>query len=151
MAFLRNKWALAALVILCWAIASSSALGYYYLKFQELSNLLKEYEKYVIHVNICINSTEYDGKILWHNNTLVPLGYSLLQATELVASVNATPYGWGYLVDAINGIWSNETHYWLWYCWDGQTNSWKFGEVGADQHILQDGETVKWQYEESPW
>ena len=123
----------------------SLVAGYYYMKFQYLAKILEECQNYVLHVNICIDYG--NGTLVWHNNTIVPVGCTLLNATKIVAEVTATQYDWGYSVDAINGVHSNSTHFWIWYHWDNETKDWKYGEVASDQYVLSDEETVRWRYE----
>jgi len=41
LAFLKNKWALAAMGILCWAIAASLVSGYYYYQYNDLVTRLE--------------------------------------------------------------------------------------------------------------
>lgn len=121
-----------------------SIAGYYYLEYQ---NLLKTLKGCVMHIDICINYTEWNGTIAWYNDTIVPLGCNLLSATEKIAIVNYT-YWASYqasFVDAINGVWNNNPYYWMWYRWNGV--DWEYGLVGADRYILSPNEIVRWRYE----
>lgn len=121
--------------------------GYYHMEYQNLLKKLEEYESCVMHINICINYKEWNGTVVWYNNTLVPLGCNLLNATQRVAVVNYT-YSPSYeasFVNAINNIWNSGNNYWIWYLWTG--NSWEYGPVGADIYILSPNETVMWRYE----
>jgi hypothetical protein len=123
--------------------------GYYYMKYQNLLQTLKEYESCVIHVNICIDYKEWNGTIVWYNNTIVPIGCDLLSATKKIAVVNCTywPSYQSYFVDAINNVWKNdhEGKYWMWYQWTGE--GWRYGQDAADDYILSPNETVMWRYE----
>jgi hypothetical protein len=132
-------------------VLGASLAGYYYMKYQEAMRLLREYEKVTIRVNICLNYG--NGTVKWYNNTLVPLGYDLLSATKLIAMVNSTYWEsyQSYSVDAINGVWNNQTHYWMWLKWNTETNEWEYPLVSADQHLLSKGETVMWRYEVPSW
>ncbi len=136
----------ATLAILVWAVFTTSLFGYYYLRFQEYASLSREYEAVTMRVNIAIDYG--NGTTDWHNNTLVPLGATLLNATETVADVQCTPYPQyqAVFIDAINDIPTTETHYWWWKYWDAETHEWKDGEKGADIHKLKPLETVMWQY-----
>jgi|YelNatPaOPRAMG01_1025707.scaffolds.fasta_scaffold16962_2 hypothetical protein len=117
--------------------------GYYYMECQSLLEKIKEYEGCVMRVNICINN----GTAVWYNGTLVLAGCDLLSATKRIAIVNYTywPSYKASFVDAINNVWNNETHYWMWYRWTN--NGWEYGPVGADTYILSPNETVMWRYE----
>jgi len=121
--------------------------GYYYIEYQNLLAKLEEYKGQVMRVNICINYEGWNGTIVWHNGTLVLAGCDLLSATKRVAVVNYTYWQsmQASFVDAINNIWNNGTHYWMWYRWTN--NGWDYGPVGADRYILSPNETVMWRYE----
>ena len=114
---------------------------------QNLTSLLQQYESCIMRVNICIDYG--NGTVLWHNQTIVPLGCNLLQATRMVAVVNSTywPAYRASFVDAINGVWNKGAYYWMWYYWDKDSKTWKYGNCGADLYVLSDGETVRWRYE----
>lgn len=142
----------ALFLILGWittAAVIGQVAGYYYMRCLEYERLLKEYESCVIRVNICIDYYGWNGTIIWHNNTIVPLGCNLFEATKKVVTVNATywPAFNSHFVDAINGVWRNQTYFWMWYRWDNATKTWIYGNVGPDLYILSDGEIIKWRYE----
>ena len=142
----KRTLTLATLAILVWAALTTTLFGYYYLRFQEYVNLSREYEAVTMRVNIAI---DYGNRTkVWYNNTLVPLGATLLNATETVADVQSTPYPQyqAVFIDAINGIPKTETHYWWWKYWDAEAKQWKDGEKGADIYKLKPQETVMWQY-----
>jgi hypothetical protein len=121
--------------------------GYYYMEFQNLTQMLKKYENCIMRVNICIDYKEWNGTVVWYNDTIVPLGCNLLEATEKVAVVNHTywPAFQASFVNAINGVWNNGSYYWMWYCW--VNDKWEYGAYGADSYILSDGEILMWRYE----
>jgi hypothetical protein len=121
--------------------------GYYHMEYQNLLAKIKDYEGCVMRVNICINYEEFNGTVVWYNGTLVLAGCDLLSATKRIAIVNYTywPSYKASFVDAINNVWKNGTHYWMWYRWT--SNSWEYGPVGADIYILSPNETVMWRYE----
>jgi len=121
--------------------------GYYYLKYQSLLETLKKYEGCVMNIDICINYKEWNGTIAWYNNTIVPLGCDLLNATKKIAIVNYTYWASqdASFVDAINGVWNSGDKYWMWYRWTG--DKWEYGSVGADKYILSPNEIIMWCYE----
>ena len=142
----KRALAFATLAILVWAISVTSLFGYYYLRFQEYVDLSHEYEAVTMRVNIAIDYG--NGTRAWHNNTLVPLGATLLNATETIADVQTTywPQYQAVFIDAINDIPTTNEHYWWWKYWDSEVQEWKDGEIGADIYKLRPQETVMWQY-----
>ncbi|MEM2972279.1 MAG: hypothetical protein QW270_07675 [Candidatus Bathyarchaeia archaeon] len=125
----------------------SALVEQYAFEGENLTELLEEYERCIIRVNICIDYG--NGTATWHNGTVVPLGCNLLNATKQIATVNCTYY-WsvpGYFVDAINEVWNEGSYYWMWYQWTPEDEKWKYGPTGADSYILRNNETVKWRYE----
>ncbi|MEM3731362.1 MAG: hypothetical protein QW667_05055 [Candidatus Bathyarchaeia archaeon] len=140
------------LVIFCLGWLTSLVLaccvaGHYYMEFQRLTKTLEKYESCIIHVNICINYKEWNNTIVWYNDTIVPLGCNLLDATKKVAVVNYTywPAYQASFIDAINDVWNNNLYYWMWYRW--VNDKWEYGHCGADLYILSEGEILMWQYE----
>jgi hypothetical protein len=139
----------ATLAISVWAALATSVFGYYYLRFQEYVNLSREYEAVTMRVDIYIHYG--NGTKVWHNNTIVPLGATLLNATELVADVQYTywpEYG-AVFIDSIDGVANNVTagKSWFWWYWDTTGSGWILGEVGANQHMLHRGDIVAWTYQ----
>jgi hypothetical protein len=143
-----------SLVIFClgWLaslVLTSCIAGYYYMESQNLTELLEKYGSCIMRVNICIDYKEWNSTVVWYNDTIVPLGCDLLQATKMVATVNSTywPTIGASFVDAINGVWKTSLYYWMWRYWDQNENEWKYGPVGADCYKLTNGEIVMWRYE----
>ena len=133
----------ATLAILVWAALTTSLFGYYYLRFQEYVNLSREYEAVTMKANIYI---DYGNETkVWHNNTIVPLGFTLLNATELIADVDDEAS----FVNAIDGVAFSleEKKSWIWWRWDATISGWILGNVGADQHVLSLGEILAWAYQ----
>lgn len=130
------------------ALAITACLaGYYYIEYQNIKTLMEQYEAVTLRVNLCINYG--NGTILWYNKTIVPFGYDLLNATRLIATISST-YWSAYeasFVDAINGIPNTHSYYWMWLYWEENENTWKYGQVGADCHILKPNEMIMWRYE----
>ncbi|MCD6445791.1 hypothetical protein J7L49_03290 [Candidatus Bathyarchaeota archaeon] len=116
---------------------------------QNLTELLEQYQGCVMRVNICIDYGEWNGTVVWYNNTIVPLGCNLLEATKKVAIVNSTywPAYQASFVDAINGVWNQGAYYWMWYRWDNEKNLWVYGDCGADRYTLTNNEILMWRYE----
>ena len=116
---------------------------------QNLTELLEKYGSCIMRVNICIDYKEWNGTVVWYNETIVPLGYNLLQATKTVAVVNSTywPAYQASFVDAINDVKNHDAYSWMWHRWDYEKKVWEYGPVGADRYQLTNNETVMWRYE----
>jgi hypothetical protein len=100
-----------------------------------------------VSVNIGLNYGT--GPIEWHNNTMVPSGESLLNATKAVATVEIQDYpGWGAFVTGINGISQNPAAnlYWTFWVYSPQTQQYELGPVGASAYLLTSDQTVQWYY-----
>lgn len=99
-----------------------------------------------IKISLCIDYG--NGTREWFNQT-IPRGYSLLNATKLVAEVDYTyqPAYKASFVNAINDLPNKPPYFWMWYRWDPQENEWKLGPVGADIYRLKSDEIVMWRYE----
>ncbi len=139
LAFLKSKSTLVALVILCWAIVASSALGYYYYKYFDLSQRLKAVP---VHVAVSIDYgndtvTTFEDVYLFRNATA-------LDALRAIANVTTEPFtGMGLLVAGVDGLLND---------WMGAGKGWQYwlnGEYGleaADRQILINGDRVDWKY-----
>lgn len=140
MSLLKNKWAIAILLLAISTIIASSMSIYYYYQYSEI---LKKIQGTIIHVNLGIN----DGKSTkWFNGTAVKAGSSLLNVTMLVANVEYTIYpGMGVFVESINGVKNEHPYYWMWWTWTSY--GWFEGPVAADKYIVGDKETLFWYYE----
>ena len=133
-----NKWILAALVVLCWALAASFIAGYYYHQYNDLSSKVKES---VITANLGINYGN-GSAIRWFNETKINAGSTLLDLSKLVVPVNYTGSLMGASVNAIDGVPSSDGKYWLW--WSQSSFGWTFGQVACDRYVVGENETVVW-------
>lgn len=156
MAFLENKWAVAALAILCWAIATSFTTAYYYREYTQVkgmySRTVSELTEVSIKANLCINYG--NGTWEWHNSTLLPVGASLFNATTKMAEVEYQVYPeMGIFVTSINGVENSKEKnlYWLWFYWNATAGEWSPGPVGCDSWVLHNGKTVMWNYTSPAW
>lgn len=139
LSFLKNKWALVALVLLCWGIAATFLAGYHYYRYLDLSQRLQAVP---VHVTVSIDYgngsvTTFDDVYLFRNATT-------LDALRAIANVNTEAYtGMGLLVTGVNGL-END--------WVGAGKGWQVwlnGEYGleaADQQILINGDRADWKY-----
>ena len=140
MAFLRNKWALAALVILCWAIASSSALGYYYYKYTDLINRLGGS---LVSINLGIDYG--NGTRRWFNETT---GLTLYDCMKQAGwKIETKDFGvMGLYVTSINGVKESaeKLRYWGWWIWTDY--GWSHGGSACNKYVVSPNETIIWYY-----
>ena len=135
--FFMNKWILVALVMLCWALATSFMAGYYYYQFADLSSKVKGT---IITANLGINYGN-GSAIRWFNETKINAGSTLLDLTKLVVPVNSTG-SLGAFINAIDDVPNSDGKYWLW--WSYSSFGWTFGSVGSDRYVVGENETVVW-------
>ncbi len=140
LSFLKNKWALAALTILCWAIIASSALGYYYYQY---TDLVARIGGVPATINLCIDYA--NGTRQWFNETAgVTLYDAMMQAgwNVEVKSFGVT----GYYVDSINGLKESVDEYKYWGWWTWTEYGWAHGGSACDKYIVSAGEIIVWYY-----
>jgi len=152
--------------LLIWAILASSAAAYYYTQYLVQSKIVEDYrnglarcqemlgryEELVIHVNILIDFG--NGTMVWFNDTLAPIGASLLNATMAIIDVEYVIGEYGAFITSIGGVENNQDKnlYWIYWVWDESKGEWVLGPVAADQYIVSDGETLAWSYSDtSTW
>jgi hypothetical protein len=137
--FLKNKWILVAMAVLCWALSASFTATYYYYEYGDLSSKVKGI---IITANLGIDYG--NGTRRWFNETRIKAGSTLLDLTELVASVNYSESSSGAFMNSINGV-SGSSKYWFWWMYSSST--WTLGPVGCDKYIVGDNETLFWYLE----
>ncbi|MEM2954307.1 MAG: DUF4430 domain-containing protein [Candidatus Bathyarchaeia archaeon] len=116
--------------------------------FSNLEELSKMVDAISVKTNILINYG--NGTLQWHNETLVPFGATLFDATQAIAEVKYTTFPeLGAFVTSINGVENNDAEMksWLWWYWDFTSSEWKLGDVGCDKQILHRGDIMAWCYE----
>lgn len=142
MSFLKNKWMLIALAVLCWAVATSFLSGYYYLQYDDLS---AKVTGNIITANLGLNYGNGSG-VIWFNNTKTNGGSTLLTLTNLVGSVNYTDNLSGAaFVNAINGVTNSYPNWWMW--WSSSNYGWVFGSVACNKYVVGENETLLWYYQ----
>lgn len=141
MSFLKNKWMLFALAVLCWAIATSFLAGYYYHQYDDLSSKVTGD---IITANLGINYGN-GSRVIWFNDTRISAGSTLLRLTNLVCSVNYTDSLSGATVNAINGVTNSNPNWWVW--WSASSYGWIFGSVASDKYVVGQNETLLWYYQ----
>lgn len=101
----------------------------------------------IVTVNIGINYGT--GLVEWVNNTIVPSGESLLNATMRVATVEFSTYpGLGAFVTSINGRSQNASAnlYWMLWVYNPQAQQYELAQVGASTYLLTSDQTFQWYY-----
>lgn len=147
---LRSRVAVfAILILLVWAIVATGYAAYYYWAYEEFSRrIAEELKKIAITADIAI---DYGNKTrVWYNDTLLPLGISLFNATLFVAKVDYEYYPEidAVFIEAINDVRQDPVAlmYWTWYYWDVKEGKWELGPVASNKYILRHGEKVIWYY-----
>jgi hypothetical protein len=104
----------------------------------------------VIAVNTLLNFGNTTSK--WFNESRVPVGWNFYNLTMRVAdgNVDSTYYPPPlneHYVNAIDGVRQDGSSFWhLWqFCKNDQ--AWSYSNVGADQIILSNGQTVAWYFD----
>lgn len=140
MAFLKNKWALAALVVLCWAIVAFSAFGYYYYQY---TDLVARIGGIPVPINLGIDYA--NGTRQWINGTIGATLYDAMARSGW--DVNVTSFGpMGFYVTSINAVKESaeKSKYWGWWTWTEY--GWSHGGSSCNKYIVSPGESIIWYY-----
>jgi hypothetical protein len=140
LAFLKNKWALAAMGILCWAIAASLVSGYYYYQYNDLVTRL-EGAKATINLGVDYGN----GTRVWYNGTK---GLTLYDAMLNAGwNIDGKSYGvMGMYIKAINGLEESNSNFRYWGWWSWTDFGWAHGGSACDKYVVSPGETILWYY-----
>jgi len=112
----------------------------------EKDELTKELDEIGVEVDLLIDFG--NGTRLWFNDTLLPYGATLLNATLLKAyPVKYSTSDLGAFVEEVMGVSNSNPYYWIW--WEFQNGEWVIGEVAADMVLLRDGEVYAWKYSDT--
>jgi hypothetical protein len=93
-----------------------------------------------------------NGTRTWYNDTYVPVGSSVFNATYISTGGRVTTqvYSLGNVsevfVTGILGLSGSASSYWLWYYFDNATHQWAEADVGADSFLAVQGGTYLWNY-----
>jgi len=134
-----------ALALLVWSVTATAFAGYYYIQSKQLESTIKTVQHLILKVNVLINYG--NGTKEWHNATLVPVGATVFNATLAVANIDYTLYGTDVMINSINGLQGTADTGWMWWIWDSSTTQWKSALEAANKHILVDGDTIGWNYQ----
>jgi len=161
----KRTFTYVALALLVWAISGTVVAGYYFSQYKiyqdEYENLADEFntlsgtlgdlseimESISLRVNILVGYG--NGTKIWHNNTALPLASTAFTAILAIADIKYTDYGGdlGILVTSINGLASDSTNGWLYWCWDAEKSEWTLPEYSCAKYILHRGDTIAFTYE----
>jgi len=142
--------AIGLIAFLLVSIISIATTIYYY---QEYLTLNRQYDEELAKlgvvsytVNILLDN---NGTKTWYNQTIIPIGWSLYNATVEVTNgnVNYSPVYGPSFITAINGVSNTGSYYWIWWVWNGASHSWTLGTVGANAYTLNNNDTVAWYFE----
>jgi len=147
---MKGTWILTALLLIC-AIASAVAFSYYYMECNKYQRLFQDLQQKLGEVSISVNiAIDYgNGTRTWFNETIVPIGATVFNATAKVADLMPHPqYGESFII-AINGVQQkeDESMYWMWWIWDETQHIWTPGPIANNEYVLSNGQTVIWYYE----
>ena len=140
---MKNKWAIAALVLVIWALGASFVAGYYWLQYDNLSQQTSG-----LRVTVNIGVDYGNGTRTYYNDTSAWTGEAVLVVTERVATVETASSSIGNYVTGINGLMASGDYGWTYWPWNSTGNSWEFAPVGADAYqIVVNGSTFLWYYQ----
>jgi hypothetical protein len=145
-----SKVKIALVILLVWSIAATGFAAFYYTQYASLREL---YTEAFIKADICLNYG--NGTKVWHNETLIAAGSSVLDLTMKVARVDTTtrPGHKGVGVAAINDVAQVEDPeqglyvYWFWFLFDPEAEQWVLGPAMPSEYELKPGDVICWYYE----
>jgi hypothetical protein len=140
---LKNKWAIVALVLACWALGASLATGYYWLQYNSLSQQVSG-----LRITVNIGVDYGNGTRTYYNDTQAFTGESVLTVTKQVANVETATSSLGTYVSGINGLKAQGNYGWTYWPWNSTGRTWDFAPVGADAYLIVANEsTFMWYYQ----
>jgi len=152
-----NIWFPLVVVLLVTTVLGAGSALYFYQSsatYEALyRGLAEKVEGMMYRVDYLINDGQ---RRVWRNDTLVPVGWTLLNLTLKMADgdVNYTFGEYGALVSAIQGVGldrdkAHESYFWLWWRFDPAAGTWVMGESSSDSYHLRDGDIVAWSYSDT--
>ena len=144
----RNSWFIISMCLLIVTIVSAGVTIYYY---QGYNTVTKQYNDVILKLKEVSYTTNIllkysNGTKVWFNQTLVPVGWSLFNATLKVLDkrVEYSIFYGSPFITAMNGVKATGSYAWMWYVWNATSSSWTLGETAANAYILRDKDTVAW-------
>ena len=137
---LKNGWALAATVALCWAIVASSAFGYYYYQF---TDLVARIGGTPASVNLGVDYA--NGTRQWFNGTIGATLYDAMMQAGW--DVEASSFGiMGLYITSINGLGESTEDSRYWSLWTWTDYGWSHGGAACDKYVVGVSESIIWYY-----
>jgi len=143
--------ALAAVLAVGLVVSSGSAV-YYYSQYQQAHDSLRQFTNSMSGITYS-TSILFDlgnGTRVWHNGTLVPIGWNAYNVTAylLQGRINATYYPSfhppSHFVTGILGVQNTKQKFW--YLWILNGSSWQPASVGPDGLLVQNHSVYAWTY-----
>jgi hypothetical protein len=144
----QSRWFAVSLFLICTTIIASSFSVYYYLLYndarEQYEQTLSSLRSSTYEVDIMVKFN--NGTRVWHNNTIIPIGWSLFNATVRITNgnLNYSLFLGAPFITSILGADAAGSQSWIWWSWNSTERDWQLGEVGASAFILKDGSTVAW-------
>jgi len=144
---MMNKWFTISLVLLSALTYSCLISAYYYGQYliaqENYLDAISSLDEISHKVSILI---EYDNTKTWYNETIVPVGFSLLNATERATSeeVNGEMSSFGFFVKSIKGVNATYPSFWLWFTWNKVEKKWIQGSSSSDSYLVKQGDVIGW-------
>lgn len=144
----RSVWFTVSLALASGLVLTSALAFYYYSQYvtaeKRYADTLSSLNEISYKVNILINYG--NGTKRWYNQTTIPVGWSLFNATSRATrgNVEGISYPFGVFVTSINGVKATGTKFWLWFSWDKAKGKWHQGDTGAESYIMKQGDIVGW-------
>ena len=148
---IQSPWFAVSLFLIGTTIIASSFSVYYYVMYngaiEQYQQALSSLRSSTYKVDIMIKFA--NGTQIWRNSTIIPIGWSLFNATMRATNgdMNYTFYSFApttpYVI-TIFGVRAQGVHSWFWWAWNATERDWQLGEVGANAYILKDGDVVAW-------
>lgn len=146
----KNIWMWVSLGLVCLLIVSVYLTAYYYGESERYRSLYEraaeDLKRLMMPVNILIDYG--NGSLEWHNKTLVQRESTLFEVTKRVAKVDYLTGEYGVFITHINGVGGESNRYWMWYLWNITSGQWSLIWESCDKHVMSEGETVAWKYEQ---
>ncbi|RLF18156.1 MAG: hypothetical protein DRZ82_08760 [Thermoprotei archaeon] len=150
-------WRIALAITIAWALTTTVLSAYFYQEVKRMTKLCNElkseYEEKLILVDIVINYG--NGTIKWYNDTVLLRGSTAFDAVRRIADVNWTKGAYGVFIIAIDDVYGNATHGWVFAIygrketsWGSTTkvDGWYYPGVSVDKVVLKNNDIIGFLY-----
>lgn len=146
MAFLKNKWAMVAVIFASLSLVTSLLAGHYWLQY---TDLLNRFGGVVIQANLGVDYG--NGTRIWSNKTKTISGATLFDMTKQSFNVTYNVGLYGTEVTAISNVTKQGSFGWTYWVWNstGTEPSWSIVWANADTYRVADKETYLWSYQDN--